>query len=83
MPDMLTAAGATLYLVAGDAAHGRALWRTDGTGAGTQLVADVAAGGDSDPSDLLNGRAASGSLRTTAEGEPSGGPTGRGRGRSR
>ena len=30
-----------LYFVAGDGAHGRELWRTDGTPAGTFMVADV------------------------------------------
>ena len=33
--------GGTLYFTAADAAHGRELWKTDGTAAGTKLVADI------------------------------------------
>ena len=37
-------AGGTLYLTADDGAHGRELWKTDGTAAGTVLVADIQPG---------------------------------------
>ncbi len=48
-----------LYFAASDAAHGEELWRSDGTVAGTVMVADLAPGaGSSYPSNLwaLNGR---------------------------
>lgn len=50
--------GSTLYFAADDGVHGRELWKSDGTGANTTLVADVFAGsGASDPDGLveLNG----------------------------
>ena len=43
-PASFVAAGGYLYFGANDGAHGVELWRTDGTAAGTQLVADVAPG---------------------------------------
>lgn len=43
-PDSLTRAGDTVYFTADDGTHGRELWRTDGTGTGTQLVKDIHAG---------------------------------------
>jgi ELWxxDGT repeat protein len=46
-------AGPYVYFAATDAAHGRELWRTDGTADGTVLVADVVAGtASSQPRDL-------------------------------
>jgi ELWxxDGT repeat protein len=46
-------AGGYVYFAATDAAHGRELWRTDGTADGTVLVADVLAGAaSSEPRDL-------------------------------
>jgi ELWxxDGT repeat protein len=36
--------GETLYFVADDGVHGRELWRTDGTPAGTTLVSDILPG---------------------------------------
>src|SRR5438132_961525 len=40
-PGGFTVSGSFAFFVAADAAHGRELWRTDGTTAGTQLVYDV------------------------------------------
>ena len=40
-PQNLVAAGNHLYFTATDSAHGRELWRSDGTAAGTQMVADI------------------------------------------
>ncbi|HXI04625.1 MAG TPA: ELWxxDGT repeat protein, partial [Candidatus Saccharimonadales bacterium] len=39
--------GATLFFAANDGTHGRELWKTDGTPAGTVLVKDVDPGSDS------------------------------------
>jgi ELWxxDGT repeat protein len=45
----------TLYFSAQDTAHGRELWRSDGTTAGTSLVQDIQPGsGGSDPLNLTN-----------------------------
>jgi len=44
-PHQLTRIGDLVYFVARDPARGEALWRTDGTAAGTELVADPCAGG--------------------------------------
>lgn len=46
----LVAHGGRLYFVADDGDHGQELWSTDGTSAGTAMVADLsAAGSDSSP----------------------------------
>ncbi|NBT12189.1 MAG: hypothetical protein EBS56_01090, partial [Planctomycetia bacterium] len=46
-------AGSTLYFSANDGVHGRELWKTDGTAAGTVLVKDlVPGGGAGDPRDF-------------------------------
>src|SRR5688500_3306290 len=52
-PRDLTAVGATVYFTARDAQHGRELWRSDGTAAGTTLVKDIATGrASADPGEL-------------------------------
>ncbi|HTW18401.1 MAG TPA: ELWxxDGT repeat protein [Nocardioides sp.] len=40
-PDHLAAIGETVYFAASDGTHGPELWRSDGTAAGTVLVADI------------------------------------------
>src|SRR5262245_5297888 len=40
-PEGLTVVGQTLYFSADDGIHGRELWRSDGTAAGTSMVADL------------------------------------------
>lgn len=40
-PDFLTNVNGVLYFVAYDAAHGRELWKSDGTAAGTVMVKDI------------------------------------------
>src|SRR6476619_5661997 len=40
-PDALTDVGGTLFFSAEDGAHGRELWRSDGTEAGTEMVKDI------------------------------------------
>ena len=60
----LTAAGGILYYVAFDKDHGTELWRTDGTRAGSRIVADVSPGASSSsPAELT---AAGGLLYFTA-----------------
>ena len=49
----LTAVGDTLYFTAADSLHGRELWKSDGTAAGTLMVADINPGpSDSGVSDI-------------------------------
>src|SRR5262249_34349329 len=51
-----TLANGVLYFVADDGVHGRELWQTDGTAAGTMLVQDIAPGPlSSDPIALTLG----------------------------
>src|SRR4051794_37537409 len=45
-PDGLTAVNGALYFSADDGVHGRELWRSDGTAAGTRLVRDIRPGAD-------------------------------------
>ncbi len=52
-PANLTAVGSTLFFSATDSDVGTELWKSDGTAAGTQLVADINPGtADSNPSSL-------------------------------
>jgi ELWxxDGT repeat protein len=44
-PNGLTNVGGTLFFAATDAAHGRELWSSNGTAAGTSLVGDIFPGG--------------------------------------
>jgi len=44
MPRTLTAAGGIVYFSAVDGAHGRELWKSDGTEAGTVLVENIRLG---------------------------------------
>src|SRR5262245_24601571 len=47
--------GATTYFAGADATHGLELWKTDGTTAGTSMVADIKPGGfSSSPRYLTN-----------------------------
>ena len=40
-PSSLTGVGGTLFFTADDGIHGRELWKSDGTRAGTVLVKDI------------------------------------------
>ena len=40
-PSSLTGVGGTLFFTADDGIHGRELWKSDGTKAGTVLVKDI------------------------------------------
>jgi RNA polymerase sigma factor (sigma-70 family) len=55
----LTVVGRTLFFAADDGAHGRKLWKSDGTAAGTVMVKDVSPGREwqlkSSPNDAMAG----------------------------
>jgi ELWxxDGT repeat protein len=54
-PSDITAAGGTVFFTAYDPAHGRELWKSDGTPGGTALVKDIDSGSaGSYPADLTN-----------------------------
>ena len=54
-PSNFTRSGDITYFTATDPTHGRELWRSDGTAAGTVLVKDIVAGaGSSTPSNLTD-----------------------------
>jgi ELWxxDGT repeat protein len=54
-PSFLTDVDGTLFFSAHDGVHGQELWMTDGTPAGTKLVADIYPGPEgSYPTDLIN-----------------------------
>src|SRR5262249_23261286 len=54
-PAELTAVGGTLFFAADDGTRGRELWKSDGTPAGTTLVADIRPGAaGSDPQGLID-----------------------------
>jgi ELWxxDGT repeat protein len=44
-PVIITTIGSTTYFAATDGVHGREMWKTDGTPAGTRMVKDIALGG--------------------------------------
>jgi trimeric autotransporter adhesin len=56
LPQDLTAVGTTLFFTAEDGTHGRELWKSNGTPAGTLLVKDLDTTGEgsSSPSSLTN-----------------------------
>jgi len=51
-PGALTEMGGILYFRGDDGTHGRELWKSDGTAAGTEMVKDINIGSDSSPSHL-------------------------------
>src|SRR3989475_10632151 len=52
-PEQLSVAGNAVYFSADDGSHGREIWKTDGTQAGTVILKDVLAdSGSSNPNDL-------------------------------
>ncbi|CAN5526910.1 hypothetical protein BH10BAC3_BH10BAC3_26920 [soil metagenome] len=52
-PSYITDINGTLYFVGNDGAHGRELWKSDGTNEGTQLVKDITEGMDGSSIDGL------------------------------
>ena len=64
-PFSMTAAKDIIYFTASDDEHGRELWRTDGTTAGTVLVEDINEGAES--SDIFRMKTVENSLLFTAD----------------
>jgi ELWxxDGT repeat protein len=52
-PQSLTRVGDLVFFTAADAVHGRELWKTDGTAAGTEMVEDIVADPSGDSPDFL------------------------------
>lgn len=52
-PELITAAGSTVYFQADDGTDGVELWASDGTAGGTNQVKDINSTGSSSPTDLL------------------------------
>jgi ELWxxDGT repeat protein len=69
-PRDLTELDGTLYFTAAEADHGREVWSTDGTAAGTKLVADIYSGRKGSRPDQLAGHA--GTLFFSADGRAHG-----------
>ncbi len=53
-PIWLTNINGTVFFVANDGVHGRELWRSDGTAAGTEMVKEIYPGNEPDPF-VING----------------------------
>src|SRR5439155_258428 len=53
-PDNLVNVNGTLFFTADDGVHGRELWRSDGTAAGTVMLKDISSSAGADPTELLN-----------------------------
>jgi ELWxxDGT repeat protein len=54
-PNQLTSVNGTLFFVANDGVHGRELWKSNGTAAGTMMVKDIGPGySNTGPSGLTN-----------------------------
>src|SRR5689334_5427015 len=55
-PENAVAVGNVIYFIANDGRHGKELWKSDGTGPGTNMVKDIYPGvGSLDPEDIYPG----------------------------
>jgi len=66
-PSLLTDVGGTLFYTADDGIHGTQLWKSDGTAAGTFMVADDFIGYSGGPSHIFNLTNVNGTLFFTAD----------------